>query len=130
MSEQKLQNSLKINKQVLFIIFLVIFTQTVHGFYAIYEKSPPGAFVLIGYFLMFWLVGDWFMKDSKKNNVSWVFDMGFFLYLSWPLLIPFYLYKTRGFKSAAAVTLGFVLLYFGIFFISGFSFYYFLPEQN
>jgi hypothetical protein len=64
----------------------------------------------LSYLGLFWLIGDWFMMDSKKRNIPWVFDMGFFLYLSWPVFIPVYLVKTRGFGKAALYILGFLFV--------------------
>jgi hypothetical protein len=106
------------------IIGLVVFIQSVFGFYSIYDIAPPGSFVLLSYICLFWLIGDWFSRDSKKNRIDWVFDMGFFLYISWPIFIPFYLFKTRGLKYSLTVTFGFVVLYFGTYFLS----YYLLYE--
>ena len=100
------------------IIVFIIFTQAIHGFYATYDMDPPGAFVLLSYAILFWLIGDWFSRDSKENKIEWVHDMGFFLYLSWPVFIPFYLFKTRGLGSALSITSGFIVLYFGTHFLS------------
>lgn len=55
----------------LVLILFVLFSQSVHGFYAIYDLSPPGAFVLLSFIGMFWLIGDWFSRDSKKQLFEW-----------------------------------------------------------
>lgn len=116
------------DKIILFVaIALVVFTQSVFGFYAIYEMSPPAAFALLGYLTLFWLVGDWFSRDSKKHKIEWVHDMGFFLYLSWPIFIPFYLFKTRGIKTALIITVGFVTLYIGTYLLSYYLLYDIVP---
>jgi hypothetical protein len=41
-----------------------------------------------------------------------VYDLGFFLYLAWPIVMPYYLIKTRGAKGLL-VMLGFVAAYVG-----------------
>jgi hypothetical protein len=112
--------SKKLEVKVTIISIFIVTTQAINGFYGIYDEKPPGTFVLMNSFGLFWLVGDWFMKDSKVNNVEWAFDMGFFLYLFWPIFIPFYLFKTRGLKKTVIITLSFVSLYFGAYFVSGF----------
>ena len=109
------------------LVCFVVFSQSVFGFYAIYDIEPPGLFVLLSFIGLFWLIGDWFMRDSKKQNVEWVFDMGFFLYLSWPIFIPFYLIKTRGFKAAFTITFGFIVLYIGTYFLSYYVCYAIMP---
>lgn len=117
----------KISFKVLFIYLFMAFIQIVHGFYAIYDNSPPALFKILGHVGIFWLIGDWFMKDSKKNKVEWAFDMGFFLYLLWPIIIPYYLYKTRGFKTASIYTLNFIGIYSGSYLLSYEFFYIVMP---
>lgn len=106
----------------LILIALTLFAQTVRGFYAVYDLAPPGAFELLTFIVIFWLIGDWFTRDSKEKNVDWVFDMGFFLYISWPLFIPIYLIKTRGFKVALIAIIGSLFLYVGTYYVSLFAF--------
>jgi hypothetical protein len=38
----------------------------------------------------------WLQKDARGTGVSSVHDLGFFLFLAWPFLIPWYAFKTRG----------------------------------
>lgn len=109
------------------IIAVLIFIQAVHGFYAIYDMSPSGPFVMVSYLLLFWLIGDWFMRDSKKNTIEWVHDMGFFLYISWPIFIPYYLFRTRGLKISICISLGFLTLYCGAYFLSYYLLYDIAP---
>ena len=118
----------RISIQIIILLVFIVTIQTIEGFYAVYGFEPPGAFVLLRHIIWFWLIGDWFMKDSKKHKVNWAFDMGFFLLMSWPILIPFYLFKTRGFKMSTIVTFSFIALHEGIFVLSYYAFYYILPD--
>ena len=99
------------------IIGFVIFIQSVQGICAANDMVPSGAFVFLSYLGTLWLVDDWFSRDSKVYKVKWAYDMGFFLYLSWPVLIPFYLFKTRGLSSAFSITFGFVSLNVAAYYI-------------
>jgi hypothetical protein len=38
----------------------------------------------------------WLQKDSQRTNVGAVQDLGYFLLLAWPIVIPWYAFKTRG----------------------------------
>ena len=49
---------------------LVAFIQGVSGFYSICDAAPPGAFVLLGHLVLFWVVGEWFSTDSRKNQIE------------------------------------------------------------
>jgi hypothetical protein len=41
--------------------------------------------------------------------------MGFFLFLAWPVIVPYYLVKTRGLKRALLTFLLFAIVSFGAF---------------
>jgi hypothetical protein len=38
----------------------------------------------------------WLRADARARHVSLVHDMGLFLWLAWPALIPWYAVRTRG----------------------------------
>lgn len=38
----------------------------------------------------------WLQKDARRTRVGAVQDWGYFLLLAWPVLIPWYAFKTRG----------------------------------
>ena len=75
--------------------------QVASGIYLERELEPPPSFALIYTFGFLWVIGWWLLKDSRKRGVAWVFDMGLFLYLAWPFIMPYYLLKTRGREGAA-----------------------------
>jgi hypothetical protein len=39
---------------------------------------------------------NWLRADARPRNIALVHDLGFFLFLAWPVVIPWYLVKTRG----------------------------------
>lgn len=47
----------------------------------------------------------WLQKDSYRTGVGVVQDWGFFLWLGWPALIPWYAWRTRG-RRGWRLTLG------------------------
>jgi len=65
----------------------------------------------------YWAFGWWFINDSRKHGIPWVdkyMDMGMYLYVAWIFLIPYYLFKTRGWK--AIYIIGLLLgIYFGAY---------------
>ena len=90
----------------------VIITQFAQGLYLGRQIDPPGAFALLHWAAFLWMVGWWLRTDSRKLGVAFVYDMGFFLSVAWPLVLPYYLVKTRGARGLLAV-LGFVGAYLG-----------------
>src|SRR5712691_5941935 len=92
-------------------IFLVT-AQIVSGIYLSRGIEPPGAYRLLHTIGFLWIIGWWLQKDSQKHGVKWVFDLGFFLTIAWPFIMPYYLLKTRS-VSALLTILAFVGVYLG-----------------
>ena len=38
----------------------------------------------------------WLQQDARRTGVGSVHDLGYFLLLAWPIVIPWYAFKTRG----------------------------------
>ena len=38
----------------------------------------------------------WLQKDARRTGVGRVQDLGYFLWLAWPFVIPWYAFRTRG----------------------------------
>lgn len=125
---KKISNiKIKLSVQIILLISIISLIQIVKSFYDVYDLSPPSAFSIIGYAGIFWITGDWFIKDSKKRGIDWAFDMGFFMYLAWTVLLPCYLFKTRGLKETLKICLSFIVFYFGISLVSFLIFDSILP---
>ncbi len=96
---------------VLLYTFVVI-TQFAYGIYFGQQTYAPGAYTLLHWAAQLWIIGWWLRTDSRKRGVVWVYDLGFFLCIAWPIVMPYYLVKTRGVKGIFVV-LGFVGAYVG-----------------
>jgi len=96
---------------VLLYSFSVI-TQFADGLYLGQQLEAPGVYTLLHWAAQLWIIGWWLRTDSRKRGVVWVYDMGFFLCIAWPLVMPYYLVKTRGAKGLLII-LGFVGAYLG-----------------
>lgn len=90
----------------------VVITEFAHGAYLGAQLEFPAAVTLLFTVGMLWAVGWWLRTDSRRRGVLSVYDLGFFLYLAWPIVMPYYLIKTRGAKGLL-VMLGFVAAYIG-----------------
>lgn len=112
---------------VLLYVFLVV-AQVASGIYWAAQMEPPPSFTLLYAFGFLWVVGWWLRKDSRKQGVAWALDMGLFLYVAWPVIVPFYLVKTRGAKGLLVI-LGFVGAYLGAL-IAGMALYVLLAASQ
>lgn len=105
---------------VLLYIFLVV-TKIGHGFYLAGADEPPAAFTLINTLGFLWIIGWWLRRDRPKRSIARVYDIGMFLYIAWPFIMPYYLLKTRGGRGLLVV-LGFAGAYVGAVLV-GITFY-------
>jgi hypothetical protein len=67
------------------------------------EPSPVVALLLAGGPLLAVIL--WLQKDAQRTGVGAVQDLGYFLMLAWPIVIPWYAFKTRG-RAGWALLLG------------------------
>jgi hypothetical protein len=94
------------------LYLFVVITQFVYGAYLGAQIEFPGAATFLFTFGLLWAVGWWLQRDSHRCGELSVYDLGFFLYLAWPIVMLYYLIKTRGAKGLL-VMLGFVVAYVG-----------------
>src|SRR6266478_8970736 len=90
----------------------VVITQFAYGAYLGAQLQFPEGVTFIFAIGILWAVGWWLRTDSRRRGVLSVYDLGFFLYLAWPIVMPYYLLKTRGARGLL-VMLGFVASYRG-----------------
>ena len=67
------------------------------------EPSPVAALLLTGGPLVSVIL--WLQKDARRTGVGAVHDWGYFLWLAWPVVIPWYAFRTRG-RSGWKLTAG------------------------
>jgi hypothetical protein len=87
--------------KVLFIF--VFFTQFLATMYATWQLEAPAAFEVLYAIAFLWLVWWWLVTDSKVTGVTWPMDLGMFLSIGWVLVLPYYLFKTRGIKAMIGI---------------------------
>ena len=104
--------SSKLTSVTTFLYLFLIVTQLISGVYLASGREAPPTFVAVYVFGFFWMIGWWLRDDSKRQEIKWVYDIGFFLYLAWPVVLPYYLLKSRGVKGILAI-LAFIGVYLG-----------------
>src|SRR5262249_37256250 len=75
------------------IATLSAFTSTL---YAVTQVAPTPFVVLVYTFAPLIAALHWLRADARLRRVQLVHDMGFLLFIVWPVVIPWYTIKTRG----------------------------------
>jgi hypothetical protein len=81
------------------------------GLYTAHEMDMPGPLWAIYYAIQLTALGIWLERDNRRLRVIRIWDIGFFLYLAWVIVIPYYLIKTRGLKRGFLIMLAWVGAY-------------------
>lgn len=113
---KNLLNKLHITQPVIFMIILFFVANFWAMLYAVYERSLPPTYGLLYFIAISWLIGWWLKEDRIKYQEKWIYDIGFLLYAGWFIVIPFYLFRTRGIKAFISF-FKFGVIYFGTIFI-------------
>lgn len=59
------------------------------------DRLPPGADYASG--LAFSLIlASWVLADARKRRSQLCYDYGSFVFFAWPVVVPVYLFRTRG----------------------------------
>ena len=100
-------SKLRISKQTIFLSGFLLATQFINGFSNVRNGFSPISFYWY-IFALYWALGWWFITDSKEHRDKWTggyLDTGMFLYIGWIIVIPYYLFKTRGWKAMYTIGL-------------------------
>lgn len=113
-----MQSSVRVSKSLILLCGFFLVAQLINGLLAArngYPEISNVGFALASY----WILGWWFINDSRRHGIKWMdryLDMGMFLYIAWIFVIPYYLFKTRGWRAIYLIV--FVLgIYFGAYLV-------------
>jgi len=90
MEERSTDITLKVAK------LAALFCSLVAAVYAAVGTDPSPVVVLFLSGGPLFAVVLWLQKDARRTGVRQVQDCGYFLLLAWPVVIPWYAFKTRG----------------------------------
>ena len=75
---------------------IALFCAVTAAVYGALDIEPSSLMVLFFWFGPVFAVILWIQSDAKKNSIGTVLDLGFLIYITWPVTIPWYVFKTRG----------------------------------
>jgi len=99
----------------LLILALVVAGQVERGICFARNSDMPGPSSVFSYIALFSLTCYWLEIDSRERRFMRVWDMGFFMSFAWPLIVPYYLIRTRGLRRASLIFLLFAIIYITVF---------------
>lgn len=72
------------------------------------------------------LVAMWCTKDPRRHEFEPPFEFAAFVYFFWPLVLPYYLYTTRGIEGIVTF-IGFIGIYSAPFLLGLIAYVYYAP---
>ena len=98
-----------LSETVLLWIFLVVYA-FVRAAYDSARIGPPAGPELAARVYLPWLIASWVSSDARRRNRGLCYDYDSFLFFAWPVLLPCYLFQSRGWRALLTLA-GFVALY-------------------
>lgn len=99
---------MKIVGGLIFGLFVV--AAFAHGFGDTTEIEFAGRFGYLLDITLLAMLGFWIQSDSRTNSFAGMQDWGWFLILAWPILLPYYLIKTRKSKGLLLVLFALIII--------------------
>jgi predicted membrane channel-forming protein YqfA (hemolysin III family) len=59
----------------------------------------PAVFALAAFYLLPAAVSLWAVADAREREWTRTYDFGSFMFFLWPVLLPIYLFQTRGLRG-------------------------------
>ncbi|MFL6207406.1 MAG: hypothetical protein ACJ74W_01060 [Pyrinomonadaceae bacterium] len=89
-------------------VMLCVFVSSVQfasGWYSMLALELPAPFVLLRALGYVYVLGYWLTHDSRQRQFKGICDLGLWLFIAWPVLLPYYLFKTRGWRALLTLLL-------------------------
>ena len=96
---------------IIFVLFAIaVLYSAASIFLGMHEKVGSEQTSYLWAFIFSILVAMWANTDAKEKNLYKPFEYSYFVFLAWPLAMPYHLIKTRGIEGLL-IFLGLVLLF-------------------
>jgi hypothetical protein len=85
------------------LVAVLLLSNLANALYSAADLAVPAGITFVCYFLIATIIYFWFKRFAQANSISLPFDMGWFLYVAWWAIVPFYLFKVRGVKGVRTI---------------------------
>jgi hypothetical protein len=93
------------------VVTALFVSQVANGIYTGLDREPPSQVEGLLTAAFFLSLMAWFWSYCADHRLEWLLDMGWFLMVAWPIVVPYYLIKHERRRGLARVGL-FLLTYF------------------
>jgi len=76
--------------------------------YAARQIQHSAAFIPLYGIAISTILALWVHHDSRSRNISMGIDQAMYIFFAWPITFPYYVFKSRGFRSGSLLLLSFV----------------------
>jgi len=94
-AEARLEPKLPVFPRLLVGCALLV-AQIIAGIYRGLDRTPPDLLSVLGTFLLALAIVAWFQSYCRAFRISQPIDMGWFLMVAWPVVVPYYLISREG----------------------------------
>ena len=109
-----MQSKLLDSMPALLLAIYIFIANVATGLHYGFSTQPSASSTLVYALGIFWGLSWWLINDSQRYEWKWFFGWGNFLFFAGWILVPLYLFKTRGARAFLIIFL-FAALYFGAY---------------
>ncbi len=81
---------------VAILVTAIFVTHVADGLYLGLGRTPPDTLEPLSALALIACVWAWFAAYSARHGIRWPLDLGCFLAIAWPFLLPYYVLRTEG----------------------------------
>lgn len=118
----RIKQQLRHGSSWILLAMSVLIAQVGAGFYTARDMQMPGPLWAVNYAVQLTALGFWLERDNRQRRVLRIWDIGFFLYVAWVVVIPYYLVKTRGVGQSVLIMVAWVGAYVVAYLVALFIF--------
>ena len=93
------------------VVAALFVSQIAAGIYRGLDREPPDELPPLVSAALIVSLATWFWSFCRTHRAEWLLDMGWFLLMAWPIVIPYYVFRYEGRRGLLRVGL-FALTYF------------------
>jgi hypothetical protein len=86
-----------------FLLATILISGAAHGAYAAAGTAPSGRFDFLLRMTLFVVLWNWYLAQQRPHRMPVIFDLGIFLAVLWPILLPHALWARQRWRGVAKV---------------------------